>query len=119
VVPPTSSSAGIRIFGDTAAGPTTVCGAWNDARNNQVTGNDITMGAVTAQGTNGNVNGTVSVPGGLVSGELFSGNAYHVPGGDCTPTIWVWWDGSSQQQYDFSGWRSNDGQDPPPATCGS
>ncbi len=114
IAPSSSTYGGIRVSGDTATGTTTVCGAWNDARNNQVTGNDISMGP----GNTGNVNGAVSQPGALVSGEVFSGNTYHVPSGDCTARMWTWWDGSVQQELGFSTWQSA-GLDAPPATCGS
>jgi parallel beta-helix repeat protein len=117
-VPPTDLRGGIRIYARHNPGRNN-CGLFDDARNNTVTGNDITMGVMKDRGNFGNINGTVNV-GGFVSGERFIQNRYHVPGGDCSVSTWKWWDGSAEQESDFSGWQNRYDQDPPPAgRCGS
>jgi hypothetical protein len=120
VSPSSSQRGGVLIDGSSETGLTTVCGVWNDATSNVVSDNDITMGSVNdRRGLGGNVNGIISEPGGLVSGNAFTGNTYHLPDGDCTVQVWLWWDGSLQQKVPFSTWQANAGQDPPPAACGA
>jgi len=118
VVPSDAYGGGVRIRADTASG-SSACGAADDARNNTVKGNDITMGIVVDHGNFGNINGTVS-QGGLLGNETFLANDYHLPKGDCTVTNWLWWSGSTQHIVAFSPWQSTYGLDPGPGgSCSS
>jgi parallel beta-helix repeat protein len=117
VVPAASSAAGIRIYGGDGVGSNN-CGSFDDARNNTVTGNDITMSDVSEHGNFGSINGVVGA-GGRVSGERFLANTYHMPDGDCSVTNWKWWAGGDERTVSFGSWRTVYLQDQPPAgTCG-
>ncbi len=117
-VPPAGRGGGIRIYADGMTGSNN-CGALDDARDNSVTGNRVTMETVADHGNFGNVNGVVDV-GGLIANEQFSANVYHVPGGTCSVTAWKWWDGTAEQTVGFSPWQASYRQDAPPTgTCGA
>jgi parallel beta-helix repeat protein len=116
-VPASSTGGGIRIGAQQQTGRNN-CGSLDDARNNTVTGNDVTMGSVAANGPFGNINGTV-VNGGMMANETFSSNHYHLPGGDCSVDNWWGFVGRATQPMNFSAWQQT-GQDRAPAgTCGA
>jgi parallel beta-helix repeat protein len=109
---------GIRIYAKNYSGSNN-CGPLDDASNNTVSKNDITMGTVEDHGNLSNINGTVD-GGGVIAGEKFTGNDYHMPNGDCSVTNWKWWDGSTQRTIDFADWQGTYGQDPKPGgSCGA
>jgi hypothetical protein len=96
------------------AGAQAHCGRMNDAGGNRVIDNDITIGNVPAMvpvKANGVVNN-----GGRVAGNLFQGNDYHVPSGQCSAARWNWWDGV-QRYVEFSAWKDTYRQDLS-GTCG-
>jgi parallel beta-helix repeat protein len=116
LVPPDAYQGGIRVFADDTNGSNN-CGPLDDARDNTMTANDITMRSIADPGPMGNINGIVNT-GGLTSGNTFAGNDYHLPGGDCSVTNWQIWTGYVQQKNSFDGWQAH-GQDlGPGGTCG-
>jgi parallel beta-helix repeat protein len=117
VVPSSAVGGGIRVYAKNMGGSNN-CGALAAARNNAVSGNDITMGTVADIGPFGNINGTVNA-GGFISGESFTDDNYHMPGGNCSVQTWSWWDGATQRKVGFSGWQRSYAQDQAPSgTCG-
>jgi len=112
-VPKTSNDGGIRVFAQSLSGSNN-CGPLNDARYNTFTKNEVTMGTMASHGTLGNINGAVNA-GGLMAGEVFVANDYHVPTGGCGLPNWYWYDGKVQQDVVFSPWQSTYGQDSSPS----
>ncbi len=119
-VPVDGEGGGIRIYGSKSQPGSSNCGSFDDATNNTVSFNDITMGTVADHGNFGNINGTVNA-GGKVVNEAFVGNVYHLPNGDCSVRNWKWWDDANQKQWtiDFATWQNTFLLDlPPDGLCG-
>jgi hypothetical protein len=74
------------------------------------------MRTVADPGPYGNINGIVN-QGGLTAGNVFLGNAYHVPDGDCSVANWQIWTGFVQQKNSFSGWQDHKQDLGPGGTC--
>jgi parallel beta-helix repeat protein len=119
-VPASTTFGGIVVIAVGGHGGSNDCGSWDDARDNTVVGNDVTMGSVDNNGSYGNINGTVSLHGGGIVNDYFDSNHYHVPKGDCTVNNWHWWDGAVEQRTMFPDWRGIFLQDlRPEGSCGA
>jgi hypothetical protein len=100
------ASGAIRMLGTgrTTSSGTESCvvvGGGYDNVDNIAIGNSITITDPTTQV------GVLST-GGITEGNSWSGTTFDVP--DCEDDLWRWWDGTTIQKLDFTGWQGS-GQD--------
>lgn len=103
------SNSGIRVSATDRTEVNDQCGAANQSLDNTVAYNDITMLTGTTQ--NGISRGCACANTPTSARNVFVGNTYHMPQGDCAAKRWVYWDGSGNRDATFAAWQSTYGQD--------